>query len=460
MRFFQTFLSALLIFSLQFSARSQTQSWQPITQGFASDQPGIHGQTYHIDFYPNGPLDRDWIYGTWLDENNLRRCIAYRQGGRWVPIPFHGSVNMLNRVNDMAMYGDTLYVAGSFGDPTLDKDSSALPPAGLLKIFEDSLWVDSHINLANSITVKGDTLLIAGASYYNPPDIIYHQFMTTDGGSTWQYPYTVVHPTENTPRFGAHAQLEILENGDILTINNGSPRGNKFSGITRWDGKKWHSYGQGLFGTYARVFNFQFYKDVLYIGGTFSKAEDISNPGNFIARWSGNRWENFANGLKGFVKNQFVYDSTLYANIDGGSEMQHRFGDAQIPFFAGWNGQQWCGTPIFYDSLPPASFGFIKDTLYATFYEPGIVQGDSVFFLNYFDGDYLNGPNAICSSIGLNEPELEAKQARFEIYPMPSRQEVKIAATRSESTLSLTGLRPGVYLLQVNGQSYQKFIKE
>ena len=408
--------------------------------------------------------------------------MAYREAGRWKPLPFSYAGG--GGASDIGMFGDTLYILGSFGGIVLDKDSTVLPNTGVIKYYQDSIWVhDVTVGPGTKgvMSTNGDSLLIWGGSYYDPPTIIYSQFMTTDRGKTWQYPYSIVHPTDTVSDFGATARLEILDNGDILTINNGSPRGNPFSGLSRWDGTQWHAYGNGLFGFSSRVFDFEFYQGELYMGGTFNRYSFPSDPANFIARWTGQEWAEVANGVTGFVEDLFVYDDILYCSINGGDESQHYFGDIHVPWFAGWDGTQWCATPFDF-STPPATLGFIDDTLYATFYIPSSESGDTIGYIGYYDGDFLNGPNAICSTPGLGE--IEHPLPSFQLFPNPASDQLRIESgengiqqlqivdihgksvweehlsgpTESHS-IDLSQFTSGIYLLKINRIHHRTFVK-
>ena len=389
-------------------------------------------------------MGRDWIYGGYWDEDSLRRTVAYREGGKWVPLPFSGYETSV--ASDLEMFGDTLYIVGGFGDIVIDGSSDTLPSTGVVKWHDDSLWT----NRPNTITVgsrgdistSGDSILIWGASYRNASQLIYTQFMSPDGGQTWQYPYSMIHPTDTIPDFGAEYRLEILDNGDILTINNGTSSGSKFKGLIRWDGQQWHTYGNGLHGAYSRVFDFEFYKDELYMGGSFSKEDIPNDPGRFIVRWDGIQWQEVGGGLIGFVDDLFVADSVLFARVDGGYSVDHRFGDAAIPYLAGWDGTQWCGTPTVFTQTAPQNFGVINDTLYASFRSPGVINGDTVGYLAYFDGDYLHGPDAICSTPGLGEEEPSLAQEEIKIYPSPAYELLSIVLPQQpkEATYELLAL--------------------
>ncbi len=407
------------------------QDWKPAMNGFHSRQLGASAYGFEVNFVSDGPLGRDWIVGGWYDSDSIRRCVAYRLGGSWHSLPFSGYY--ANVASDIEMYGDTLYIGGVFQEIVLDKDSVQLPSTFLLKWYDDSLWTSSKVNssgpvyVVDDMSVKGDSLLVWGGSYYNPKDssFTYTHFMTPDKGSSWMYPYSITHPTDTLANFGAIEKLKILPNGDILTINNGSNIGSVFRGICRWDGHQWHSYGSGLAGIFSKTYDFEFFEGNLYMGGTFDKMVYPQDPGNHIAKWNGSSWENVGGGTVGFVKDLFAHDTILYCNINGGLSTSHKFGDVAISYLAGWNGHQWCGTPASFGSAP-VSFGIVNDTLFVAFKNPTTVNGDSVSYLSYFDGDYLHGPNAVCSTPGIGLKERVAEDELIQVHPNPAKDVLHI----------------------------------
>ncbi len=456
---------------------ASAQAWKPAMEGIHPTQDFDYVTGFSIKFKHN-LNGKDWIYGSYWDEDSIKRIAGYREGGKWVPLPisfYYGSY-----ATDMEMYGDTLYISGSFGDIKLDIDTSKVfPVTGMLKWYKDSLWtaplaVSGVIDMA----VSGDTLLCWGGSYYNPPNIIYEIFMTTDGGVTWQYPYSVKYPIATNQNFGGYPRLEIV-NGEIITIDNGSPPGYLFRGISRWDGQQWNSYGQGLLGNWASTYDFDFYNGELYMGGSFSQALYPQNPGNCIARWDGQQWHNLANGLDRQVIDLFPHDSLLYCHSDG-----VLFGDAYIPHLAAWDGSRWCGTPTGYFSQEPTSYGFANDTLFASFYTPTSLNGDTLPYLIYFDGNYAKGDSSICSSWGLDVKENTLQNSPIKLYPNPASQSVKILSEKEAIQsivvydlqgrellsknysdnqklieLNISEFNNGLYIIEINGKYNQKFIK-
>lgn len=471
----------------------QSQNWKPVNQGLNNHQVGNNAQVgYRTQFKAERPLGKSWIYGTYLDEDSLRRCVSYREGGRWVHLPFSASYGSF--ASDIEVHHDTLWIIGDFQNVKFDGKPGNQGITTLIKYHNDSIWkAGTNFLLPIDMDIKGDSILVSGGVYHDSSFLIPVQYMSNDGGSNWSYPYSIIHPTnsflyDSVPDFGAKAKVSILDNGDILTLNYGSPNGSPFKGIARWDGSQWHSYGNGLFGgvLYCAVEDFVFYRGELHIGGTFSQiytwhgdttVVEMRNPGNGIARWDGNRWQGLAGGiLEGGVWDMFVYDDVLYCNTLAGDPDYHLFGDAQIPYFSGWDGVQWCGTPTdFYTA--PYDIGVVNDTVFASFTQSGVVDGDSVGFMAYFDGDYLHGPNAICSTPGLGEGESELHKAEIEVFPNPANdflnialpQEIETASyellsldgklvqsgvlVKGENTLKINYKLSGVFLLKVQTRS-------
>ena len=316
---------------------ASAQAWKPAMEGLYPNQPYDMLSGFSVKFKHNLG-GKDWMYGSFYDQDSVKRVIAYRENGRWNSLPF--SFYKGSFVKDIEMYGDTLLIGGVFIQTKLDNDTLTFPSSTLLNWYNDSLWLGhAQIYSVDDMSIHGDSLLIWGEFFDTIQQKWYTQFLTTDGGVTWQYPLSIVHPTDTAPDWGAHARLEIV-NGEIIMLNSGSPPGNPFRGLVRWDGLQWHSYGQGLFGGLARGFDFDFYNGELYMGGSFWQALYPQNPGNFIARWDGQQWHNLANGLDRQVIDLFPHDSLLYCHSDG-----VMFGDAYIPHLAAWDGSRWCGTP-------------------------------------------------------------------------------------------------------------------
>ncbi len=422
---------SLLVFGKGYA---QTQSWVPDSKGILetyqlpyTNQPAPYA--FNIKFKTNGPFGKDYIYGHWLDSDSIFRCVATREGGRWVPLPFH--VNSFSWTGDIIQYGDTMYVGGWFDDVVRDKDSASLPSTTLLKVFGDSVWEHQggYFGFVFDMATSGDSLLVNTSSYVNSTDTMLSHALKSGKNSNWEYPFSIIHPTETVAYFGAQRRVEFWK-GDIITINNISS--GPYGGIARWDGQQWHSFGDGVRGGFPSTFDFTFFRDELYMSGSFTKQESPLNPGEFIARWDGVKWNEVGGGLNTGVRRLFVYDDLLYCHA-----VQSGYGDANIPYLAAWDGVQWCGTIM--NNIggdPPRSFGFVNDTLWVMFsYLITTINGDSVGYLNYFDGDYVKGPNSICSTPGLGLEESAQKPA-IQVYPNPAKDVLNVVLPDGNETYS------------------------
>jgi hypothetical protein len=397
----------LLLIGLVLTTHTNGQQWVSAMEGLDPVQhynwAGVH---LRFMFKGEGPLGKDWVYGTFIDEDSVHRVAAYRENGKWNSLPFKVSSN--SYCKDIIQYRDTMYILGSM-IVTRDSDNAYLGWTSIVKYYNDSVWILPTSYRLLTGASSGDSLIVAGELGL-PTDTIFPFAATYNGGQSWQYPFSVFHPT-NASDFGAVAGVKIV-NGDIVVINNGSSSGQLYKGLNRWDGQQWHPFGEGLFGAFARTFDFEVYQGEIYMGGTFHKMNDSRNPGNFIARWDGQQWHNVATGLNGFVIDLFEYDGILYCE-----QNEDLFGNVSISRFAGWNGQQWCGTPTQWVQEPDA-FGFANDTLFASFRFPTTVNGDSVSFIAKYTGNYLT--DGICSTLGLGTEEHESTGKQFVLIPNPS----------------------------------------
>lgn len=121
---------SILVVLFSFSIMGFAQILKPAMEGMFYEQSPAF---FKIKFKENGPLGKDWIYGSYLDEDSLTRCVAFREGGRWVSLPFSGYYG--NKATDLVMWGDTLCIAGDFQNVLLHTDSSYLPSTTLIKLY-------------------------------------------------------------------------------------------------------------------------------------------------------------------------------------------------------------------------------------------------------------------------------------------------------------------------------------
>ena len=421
-----------------FLALGQNHNWKPAMRGIMAFTTPTNLPPRIIT---NGPLGKTWFVGSYLDEDSLLRCAAYWENERWQPFPvtFARSSYALS----MVQFGDTVILGGSFRINRIGNDTSLINQVTTtVKMLNDSVWFETSefLVMPKELIVYGDSLFCT-CTYLNPLDTVFYLSLTPDKGAIWRYPFNPVHPTGEPADFSILIKLAVHK-GSVYITNNGDSLGSPFRGIVRYDGQQWHSLDQGIPGFNSKVWDFAFYQDDLYIGGNFNNNIYPNDPGESFARWNeqAQQWEDVGGGVERIIESFLVYDSLLFA-IAGRS----RFGDATIPYLAAWDGHKWCGTPqAWYPN--PQSVGFYQDTLLAYFNFNPVIDGDTLPQLLYYDGDYVNGPDAICSTAGLGvEEELETK-ARFAVYPNPNQGQFSLEATATSQLISK------VRMYALNGQ--------
>ena len=76
--------------------------------------------------------------------------------------------------------------------------------------------------------------------------------------------------------------------------------------IARWDGENWQPFGDGISGT---IYSFSEYECDLIAGGSFSFSEPRVNS---IARWDWENWHPKGSGLDGVVEDLIADGDKLY----------------------------------------------------------------------------------------------------------------------------------------------------
>lgn len=455
----------------------QSNTWKPAMQGIkeftstTSRPPRL---------YKNGPNDRPWLVGSFLDEDSIYRVAAYWEDQRWKPLPL--KFDRYSFALSMTTYGDTTYIGGGF--EILQHDSSSQPlnvVTSVIKLHQDSIWFENPARFfwPEHWTAQDDTLIALNTTYFGANDTIGYLAMTDDGGASWRYPFTIPHPTypaRDPSGFGILTQARI-SNGDIYITNNGDSLNSPFRGVARWDGQQWHSLGMGTPGFNSKVWALEFFQGDLYIGGSFNKRFFPNDPGVHFARWDGQQWHSSGNPVDVLVSGLVKDDSVLYAISRGDT-----FGDIRLPKLAAWDGSKWCGTPTNFQ-IGPTSIAPLQDTMLLLFSSaPIMVNGVQMPQLIYFDGDYLNGPNSICSSANLGQAEDLEPDQRFSIFPNPCSdllfiqtelpsiiENVKLYSLQgtlikewqfdqgfTSVKLAQLGLSEGLYLIQVNNIYVEK----
>ena len=348
MRILCVFIFSFCFLSLQFCP---AQNWQPV-----SDDLNDYRVVYSL--YADTVQDGLYVGGRFEDigNNTDMRSIALWKDGQW-----HALANGLNSyqfpasIRSIVRYNGEIYVCGvltdangltcngvakwngsqwsSVGGGLLDYDDN---PAFTfnLRVIEEELYACGGIFTAGNITANG---------------------IAKWDGTSW----SDVHGFPFFDEEGDVIRDCIMYNGELYVCGSfyaGSGTG--MLGIAKWNGSDWVGVGPMGVGSSTCM---AVYEGKLYVGGYFSSMMNPALPGNHIASWDGNSWDNVGGGIgnsNGNVYEMMVHDGLLY--VAGAFTS---VGGISAPFIATWDGHEWCDLGSTSDNGIDAIEEF-QDTLY------------------------------------------------------------------------------------------------
>ncbi len=246
------------------------------------------------------------------------------------------------------------------------------------------------------------------------------------------------------------------------------PLGQGYSTFMRWSGTQWE-YVPG-WNNSGILKNVLVHNDTLYVVGAFHTAAGA--PGNMVARFNGDNWDDLGGGLGYFPVDQNGVGLSLgfYHGELVVTGQFNRAGGVEVDRIAKWDGQRWCGYPgDFQGGALINSLAVWRDTLY--------VAGG----FNAIDGEPIRqvaqwiGGDAVgnCSPVGIAEhpathsPSLTATPLgppghwRVELpfvglwtliaYDATGRQIATWATQGNGQAIDLAAQAPGIYLLRATG---------
>ena len=236
---------------------------------------------YNDELYVGG-------FFTSINGNPDIQYIARWDGSDWqqVPIPF------VQRVYDMTVYNDTLYIA-TF-QSVYSYDGNTVQQIG--GSFNQGVFA---IGVYNGDIVVGGVFT---ANFTSPGT---YNRIARWNGSDW------VPIGDGFDNNWVEALIEFegeLYAGGTYTVSGG----NIVNRIARWDGEAWQQVGSGFDNNF--VMDLAIFNNELYASGSFSQSG--GEPMNRVARLVDGEWEQPGDGFNGTVASLGVIDSTLYA---GGS---------------------------------------------------------------------------------------------------------------------------------------------
>ncbi len=247
-----------------------------------------------------------------------------------------------------------LYAGGAFTPPLGPRDDNPAPfPTNAIAKFDGMKWSSLGVGLTtydpnfppNPLPSPASLNTLAifdedGAGVNAPVLFAGGDFVFADGltannvarwdGVDWSAVGTVGGIVEALAVFdddGAGPNPSALYAGGVFS-----------GGIKMWDGAAWTTFGGAVTGS---VFAEAVFNGELYIGGSFSDAGGVGEPG-FLARWDGSAWSAVGSGVNGSVYALTVFD-------DGTGPALYVGGEFLLPVAVGitanrvakWNGSMW-----------------------------------------------------------------------------------------------------------------------
>lgn len=336
-------------------------------------------------------------------------------------------------------YKETLYATGGL------RYAGGLPSHGLA-YWDGDNWkpIESGLRdsngdagFGNSLKVINNELYVCG--FFENCNGINANSIAKFNGVTWQSVHDIPQFSSD-PSFifdVAFYKGYLYVGGDFFDENNMS--GDRWD-IVRYNGSTWEGVGGGIKGGFSYIARMLVYKDKLYMAGSMNK--QIGNPGNGIAAWDGEQWDDVGGGLdyngEIQVRDMKIFDDKLYVvgNIS-------RAGGVSAWDIAYWDGENWCGlgtrTETFDNQL--GCLGTYRDSLYigGGFWS---VDGDSSIsrIAKWAGGDYTEA----CGNTTGNPPQPE--KVELLVYPNPANDLLNIELPQNSGDLfleifSVTGQR-------------------
>ena len=298
-------------------AKYANNKWDSVKGGIGNS---LYGTT------PNSCQNGDLIWyknklyigdaDTWHNKQQVG-CLGVWDGINWAPLPYNPFLNnnpvfnFRRPINSFKVIDDELYIGGSF-------DSVGSQKIGCITKFDGSNFYSLNYpsphalgNIIYSIE-KYKNELYVGGNLLDSADAhieknLYRIFRYN--GSKW---YSV----GNGIKGGASKVNSMVIYKGYLYVAGvfRKAEGNAGNYIMKWDGNNWFSIPNGIEGTDGEVLKLLVHNDKLYVFGAFNNAGDI--PASKMAVYDGKQWCDLGGVTYGYVKTATFFKDTLYV---GGS---------------------------------------------------------------------------------------------------------------------------------------------
>lgn len=298
-------------------------SWDSLSGGINTHEIWLNPLNPHGTVFSCTPYNNKLLVGGLFSSIGYVKTTGFAiwDGVKWDSLPkraFRDGKTVV--VSNFLKKGNLLYFTGNFdtiaGQPTngiATWDGVNFNPI-LLPVDPNYQGITSIVEYQNDIYIaggmfvggKGDVLKYNGSSWGS----------TTGGGFLGPY---------------SGARQLIVYNNELYAAGyfemaNGNPGNN----IIKWDGNQWHDVGFGTVGSYIAINKLLVYHSKLWVFGGFSKV--ANSFASNAAVFDGNTWCGLKDTLDNDINSATVYKDTIY--VGGGFRKANL---DSIPFFAKLN---------------------------------------------------------------------------------------------------------------------------
>lgn len=263
-------------------------------------------------------------------------------------IPFNNDVKKIIAVNDT-----TIYISGLFNNAGGIVHADYLVKYDGKKLISLGLGLEAEEKNRGSVTAIekfGNNIFVAGNFLDAGSNLNVDNFAIWSGNE-WQ-------AAGNNAINGIVNVLYKDEEGVILIGDFENAGGiEEADRIVRWNGNNYEAIGPNSgFSQNIDIRSIIKYNNSFIIGGNFTQINGQSI--SYLARYTGNGWEQFGTPLNYYVTQLSVYDNELY--VSGAFFDVNN--NENIDCIAKWNGTSWQSvTGYFNDNESPVVYSFYKD---------------------------------------------------------------------------------------------------
>jgi len=234
-----------------------------------------------------GPLPEVLVVGGLFDSagNEWASNVATWDGAVWHAL----GTGLRGPIKSLVVYHGEVYVAGNL---SLPRDSNGLVVArwdgAAWQALGDFRSIGNATGSASALVVFGDSLYVGGS--FNSVDGAAIQNLARWDGSSWS---SVGDPLSRpAPALASVTGLAIFQNEVVATGSFTAAGATTVSSIASWNGQRWADLQGGLDGTPRSIVD---WNGRLVVSGPFTHAGGIA--ANNIAAWNGTSWAPFGAGF-------------------------------------------------------------------------------------------------------------------------------------------------------------------